>query len=340
MWAVWWVQDGWSVCISSNLWSVFRWSVNDTGYIELATRKWHLYVSYDTSDWKESSPTLLPTLSDPQPSEVSPQNNNLSVLPPLLLPSEFTPEENSLQFLAPLRTHSMLTMLFNSIDTPLPIHIHGPSTFCHISVPKPTRTAANIDSVEDTSFSLSLDASDGEFRCFFDQNSSFKPRARHCLLNELNLSMSELTPRQWELYHRFQRKESVLCKMRKKYRSRKLKDVMSTMIHWCRKFQILWMQRVSGYWQQLLGIVDTSWGEGCRILKTKFWFCLPLSIAQNPILFIRCCSLFQQDKPCIFSSVLFILGQASIPMCWMHFTTVCRKCVRKIGTVVACLMKC
>jgi cytochrome c553 len=36
--------------------------------------------------------------------------------------------------------------------------------------------------------------------------------------------MSDLTPRKQKLYHRIRRKESALCKLRKKYRSRKLKD--------------------------------------------------------------------------------------------------------------------
>jgi hypothetical protein len=70
--------------------------------------------------------------------------------------------------------------------------------------------------VEDTSFSLSLDASEGEFSCFSDQNSSSKPRARHSVLEELNLAMSDLTTRKQKLYHRI---------WRKKCSTRKLKDL-------------------------------------------------------------------------------------------------------------------
>ena len=63
---------------------------------------------------------------------------------------------------------------------------------------------------------------------------------------------------------------------------------MWTAIHWCRKFQILWMQRLSGYWQQLLGIVGTSRGEGGGILKEKkIWLCLYWSVAQSPMFFFR-----------------------------------------------------
>jgi hypothetical protein len=84
-------------------------------------------------------------------------------MPPLQLPSELTPEENSLQVLPLLRTYSKLPVSSTCIATPLPIHIDGPSTSSQMSVPNSTQEAANIFSVEDTSFSLSLDASDGEF---------------------------------------------------------------------------------------------------------------------------------------------------------------------------------
>jgi hypothetical protein len=64
----------------------------------------------------------------------------------------------------------------------------------------------------------------GEYRCFSDQISSSRPTGRHSLLKELNLAMSDLTPRKRKLYQRIRRK-SALCKLRKKYRSRKLKDL-------------------------------------------------------------------------------------------------------------------
>jgi hypothetical protein len=56
--------------------------------------------------------------------------------------------------------------------------------------------------VQDTSFSLNLDsstASDGELRCFSYQNSSSKTTARRSLLRELNLAMSDFTPRKRKL---------------------------------------------------------------------------------------------------------------------------------------------
>ena len=99
-------------------------------------------------------------------------------------------------------------------------------------------------------------------------------------------------------------------------------------------------ERLSGYWQQLLGIVGTSQGGGGGILKKKFWLCLCWSVAQSPMFFFRHYSLFHQDAPCNPSWILFILGPASITMFLMHFVTLCRKCLRKTGTVVSCSMKC
>ena len=74
----------------------------------------------------QSSPPLLPTLSNPQPSAVSPQNSNLPVLPPLPLTSELSPEENNLQVLPPKRTYSRLPSSSTHVVTPLPIHTDGP----------------------------------------------------------------------------------------------------------------------------------------------------------------------------------------------------------------------
>jgi len=69
----------------------------------------------------QSSPPLMRTFSNPQPSAVSPQNSNLPVLPPLPLTSELTPEENSLQVLTPLRIYSKLPLFFTHVETPLPL---------------------------------------------------------------------------------------------------------------------------------------------------------------------------------------------------------------------------
>jgi hypothetical protein len=156
----------------------------------------------------QSSPPLLPTLSNPQPSAVSPQNSNIPVLPPFPLTSELSPEADNLQVLPPPRTYNKWPLSSTRIETPLSIHIDGPYTSSPISVPYPKQTAANIFSVEDTSLSHSLDsstASDREFRCFSDQNSSSKPRTGRSLLKELNLAKSDLTPRKRKLYQRIRR---------------------------------------------------------------------------------------------------------------------------------------
>jgi hypothetical protein len=106
----------------------------------------------------------LASHSIPQASPLS----NLPFLPPLPLPSELTHGENSLHILPLLRTCSKLPLSSTRIDTPLPTHMDGPSTSFRISVSKLTLAIANIFSIEDASFFLSVDASDWEYRCLND----------------------------------------------------------------------------------------------------------------------------------------------------------------------------
>jgi hypothetical protein len=80
-----------------------------------------------------------------------------------------------------------------------------------------TPAAANMFAIEDTSCSLTLNASDGEFRCINHPDPSSKPRDRHPVLWELNLAtVFELTPRKKLPYDMVCKKESVSCKLRKK----------------------------------------------------------------------------------------------------------------------------
>jgi hypothetical protein len=75
------------------------------------------------------------------------------------------------------------------------------------------------------------------------------------------------------------------------------------------------MQRLQGYWQQFLGIVDTSLGEEGGIWNKKILvLSLLLSVVGNVINFFRCYSLFHQDEPCNPYSIPFGLGLASIHM--------------------------
>jgi hypothetical protein len=86
--------------------------------------------------------------------------------------------------------------------------------------------------------------------------------------------MSDLTPRKRKLYQRIRRKESALCKLTKKYKSRRLKDLCDVDSDpWTQKISNSFNAEASRYWQ-LLGIVDTSQGEGGGILRKKFCLCL------------------------------------------------------------------
>ena len=75
-------------------------------------------------------------------------------------------------------------------------------------------------------------------------------------------------------------------------------------------------------------------------MKTKCWLCPFLNAAQNPTPSCDYCSLFHLDAPCNPCSILFTLQQASMPMCSVHSSTLCRKCLIETGTVDSCLMKC
>jgi len=65
-----------------------------------------------------------------------------------------------------------------------------------------------------------------------------------------------------------------------------------------------------------------------------------LKHSPSPMFFFRSYSLFHQDAPFNPSSILFILGPASITMFLMYFVTLCRKCLKKTCIVVSCVIKC
>jgi hypothetical protein len=107
--------------------------------------------------------------------------------------------------------------------TPTSVLAGSPSTSTSKS------SLANTFAAEETSFtpsSVNINASDGKLRHINCQISSLKPGARHSLLKELNLaSISELTLRKRKLYERIWNKESVLCKLKKKYKAKKLEKL-------------------------------------------------------------------------------------------------------------------
>ena len=134
------------------------------------------------------------------------------------LPSLLSPQKN-LHVQAPSTTYGKLPVSSCSTQTPLSILEDSPSTSSQICAVKSTPSAASTFAVEDISCPLTLNASDGEFRHINRPHPSLKPRARRSLLRELNLAtVSQFTPREKLLYDRIRRKESALCKLRKKCR--------------------------------------------------------------------------------------------------------------------------
>ena len=234
------------------------------------------------------------------------------------LPSLLSPQKN-LHVQPPRRTYGKLPVSSSSIQTPLSVLEDGPWTSSQICAVKFTPTIASMFAVEDITCPLALSASDGEFRCINCPNPSSKPRARNSLLRELNLAtVSQFTPREKLLYDRIRKKESALCKLRRKCR-RNLKFVSDMEANTVMEdIQHLWMQRVSGYWRVFLGIVSVSQRAEGGTLKTKRWLCPFLNAAQNPTPSCDYCFPFHLDARCNPYSVPFTLQQASMPMCLVH----------------------
>jgi hypothetical protein len=160
------------------------------------------------------------------------------------------------------------------------------------------------------------------YSCPSVTNSSSKPGVRHSLLKELNLAASDFTPRKQELYYRIWRKESALCKLRKKYRSRKLKEQCDVEIS----------NSLNTEAARLLAAIfrDSRYKPTGRRwnFEGKNWLYLSLSVVENVINFFRHYSLFHQDEPYNPSSILFILGLASI-----HVFDALRHSVQKMSEI-------
>jgi hypothetical protein len=97
------------------------------------------------------------------------------------VPSLLSPQKN-LHVQPPKRTCGKLPMSSSSIETLLYTHEDSPRTSPQICVVMSTPAAANMFAVEDTSCSLTLNASNGDFRHINHPNSSPKPRDRHYFL--------------------------------------------------------------------------------------------------------------------------------------------------------------
>lgn len=80
---------------------------------------------------------------------------------------------------------------------------------------------------EDTSFPLGSaneSASSGEIGSFNPQSSSPKHKAQHSIIKWLDFNrVTKLTPWKWKVCDRIRNRDSVLCKLRKKYMKKNLK---------------------------------------------------------------------------------------------------------------------
>ena len=113
--------------------------------------------------------------------------------------------------------------------TEKPIQIHSETTLPSfippdMSVPAETSTVSKGD----TSFPLvsaNESASGEELGSANLQSSSPKRKARHSVIKKLGLDrVAKLTPRKKKLYDRIWTRESELCKLRKKYMTKEMKE--------------------------------------------------------------------------------------------------------------------
>ena len=106
----------------------------------------------------------------------------------------------------------------------------------YLAVQKPIKTYSKLSITTSKTFwstepssplgYVNENACGGELGSVSHQSSSPKHKERHSILKKLDLGrVAELTPRKKKLYNMIQTRESALCKLRKKYRAKKLKGV-------------------------------------------------------------------------------------------------------------------
>ena len=133
--------------------------------------------------------------------------------------------EEDLHVLVPVTTYSTKSITSLS-EEPIQSDTSLPS---FISPDQSLPAETNTFSKEDTFFPLGFaneSASGGELRSVNLQSTSPKREAQHSLIIELGLyRVAKPTPCKKKLYDSIQTRESVLCKLRKKYVTKNLKEV-------------------------------------------------------------------------------------------------------------------
>jgi len=135
-------------------------------------------------------------------------------------------------------THIHHYNLQNLPSLPPPVSSSSPLVASpdYLSVQKPIKTYSKLSITTPKTFSntepsillgrVNENACGGELGSISLQSSSPKGKARHSILKKLDLDrVDELTLRKKKLHNMIQTRESALCKLRKKYRAKKLKEV-------------------------------------------------------------------------------------------------------------------
>jgi hypothetical protein len=145
--------------------------------------------------------------------------------------------------------------------------------------------------------------------------------------------MSNLTARKRKIYQRIRRKESALCKLRKKYKSRNLKDL-------CDVDSDPLMQKISNFLNaeavRLLAAIFRNSRNKPRGRRWNFEEkMLALSVLKRSPKSYILLQTFPLPSVCTLQSLLstihFRTGINIHDL--MHFVTLCRKCMKKTGTV-------
>jgi len=152
-----------------------------TLYVKYVCRNHFLETDFTAPERKRLKRGAVPCSSDSASQEPTPQLPDSALTDLNSLPWLLSPQKN-LHVQPPIRTYGKLSKSSSSIQTPLSDHADSPCTSSQICAVKSTPPTVSMFAVEDISCPLTLNASDGEFRCINRPNPSSKPRARHSLL--------------------------------------------------------------------------------------------------------------------------------------------------------------
>jgi len=196
----------------------------DAEHARTLLRQYICSLHFSETDFTVGDKTRLERLAVPNPFTVA--SHSTSAQHHGRLSSNSSSFEEYLHVLVPTKTYSKKSKT-SVTKEPIQIHSNTLSSFISpdMSVPAETSTFSK----EGTSFPLvsaNESASGEELKSVNLQSSSPKCKTQHALMKGLGLDrVAKLTPRKKKLYDRIRTRESAFCKLRKKYVTKKMKEV-------------------------------------------------------------------------------------------------------------------